>query len=74
MRTRLQARLAKEEEGKREAEKMGLGAEEYWKLKVRSREDVFKFYQLYHPEYPELLAKAIAERVAGIVEKSQRGE
>ena len=33
-----------------------------------------KFYELYHPEYPEILVKSIAQRIDGIVQKTRTGE
>ena len=33
-----------------------------------------KFYELYYPNYPDCLAKSIADRVGSIVEKSQAGQ
>ena len=39
----------------------GLSKKQYWEQKVRTKDDVVRYYQLYHPEYPELLARAIAE-------------
>jgi hypothetical protein len=50
-----------------------MSKDEYWALNVRSEADVVNFYTLYHPEYPEILAKSIAKRIAGIVEKSRTG-
>lgn len=52
----------------------GLTKNEYWERYVKSQEDIVRFYQLYYPDYPEILAKSIAARISGIVEKSRRGE
>lgn len=35
--------------------------DEYWKTKVRSKEDVVTFYNLYYPQIPDVLAKALAD-------------
>ena len=74
VRTRGYARAMQQQEKERECRKQGLSEEDYWTRYVRSEADIVTFYQLYHPEYPELLAKAIAIRVARIIEKSHTQE
>jgi hypothetical protein len=40
---------------------------------VKTKEDVELYYTLYHPEYPEILCKALAERFSTIVIKANNG-
>ena len=74
MRTRAMTRKFEAEEKERDIQKGGLSQNEYWAKHVRSKEDIVRFYALYFPDYPECLAKSIAERVGSIVEKSQQGK
>ena len=41
---------------------------------MRSESDIITFYSIFYPDYPEILSKAIAKRIAGIIEKSRSGE
>ena len=54
--------------------KEGLTEEKWWVKYVRGPADVIRFYELYRPDYPEVLVKAIALRLEGIVEKSRAGQ
>lgn len=62
------------EEKERDIQKGGLSQNEYWAKHVRSREDIVRFYALYYPDYPDCLAKSIADRIGSIVDKSQAGK
>jgi len=74
IRTRAQTKKLEKLDAEREAAKEGLSQTEYWAKNVRSKADIVRFYELYYPNYPDCLAKAIAERVSSIVEKSRAGE
>ena len=74
MRTRAQTKKMAQAEAEREAAKGGLSQDEYWKKNVHSEADIVRFYELYYPNYPDCLAKSIAQRVAGIIEKSRTGQ
>lgn len=36
---------------------------------VKSKEDVKKFYELYHPDYPEILVNSIAAKLEEVIYK-----
>lgn len=36
-------------------------ASEYWDKYVKNKEDVSKFYKLYYPQLPDIMADAIAD-------------
>jgi hypothetical protein len=53
---------------------MGLTKEQYWNKYVHSKSDIEKFYKLFYPEYPPILATSIAQRISDIIDKSRNGE
>lgn len=74
LKTQKQNKKLEDDQNNREQQKKGLSSEDYWKTMVKTREDVVKFYQLYHPEYPEELAMAISFRLEKLLFKTQSGE
>lgn len=73
VRTRAQTKKMAQQEAEREQQKQGLSQDAYWEKYVRSEADIVRFYSIYYPGYPDCLAKSIAARVAGIIEKSRQG-
>ena len=73
VKTRLQSKLQMERDAEAEIAKQGMTADKWWTTYVRSQQDVVRYYQLYQPEYPEILVKAIALRLDGIIEKTRTG-
>lgn len=74
LRTRKHAAAVSQKEKERDIATGSLSQNEYWAKHVRSEQDVVTFYQLYYPDYPDILCKSIAARIAGIIEKSRRGD
>ena len=37
-----------------------MGRAQFWKTHVKSKTDVEKYYEIYHPDYTEELRKALA--------------
>ena len=50
-------------QGKHEVLPTSMLPGDYWEQKVKSRDDIVTYYQMYHPEMPDELIRALAEHI-----------
>ncbi len=46
-----------------------MSKEQYWSEFVRTKDDVIRYYEMYHPDYPKELNIAIATRLENLLFK-----
>ena len=62
-RTPAQAKYFDEQEQNRTEAKGGRVPVQYLAEKVRTKEDLYRYFELYHPEYPPILCQALTIKI-----------